>query len=222
LDYPQLLPALGVILLSYLLGAVPFGLVIAGLSGIKDIRKLGSGNIGATNVWRIAGAKVALWVFVFDIGKGVAAVLMARFAYNQFGISIMSIELFLAICGMAAVIGHVFPIYLKFKGGKGVNTALGVVATLLPMQTAISFGAFVLTLILSRYVSLGSIAAAITLCGVLLAQKFAFNHPVSDTYLGMALILGILVIFAHRKNIVRIISGSENRFSLKTSATGGK
>lgn len=222
MDYSQVLPTIGTIILLYLLGAVPFGLLIARLSGIEDIRKLGSGNIGSTNVWRIAGPKVALWVFVFDIGKGVAAVLMARFIYNQFTISVMSIEFFLAICGMAAVIGHVYPIYIKFKGGKGVNTALGVMATLLPTQTAISFGAFILTLLLSRYVSLGSIVAAITLCGALLIQKFALNRPVSNTYLGLTLILGILVIFAHRKNIVRIISGNENRFSLKASAPGAK
>ncbi len=222
MDYSQILPAIGAIFLSYLFGAVPFGLVIARLSGIQDIRKLGSGNIGATNVWRIAGAKVALWVFVFDIGKGVAAVLMARFAYNQFIVSIISIELFMSLCGVAAVIGHVYPIYINFKGGKGVNTALGVMATLLPTQIAFSFGAFILTLLLSRYVSLGSIVAAITLCGVLFIQKFALNQPVSNTYLGMTLILGILVIFAHRKNIVRIIARTENRFSLKSSASGGK
>jgi glycerol-3-phosphate acyltransferase PlsY len=222
LDYSQLLPTIGAIILSYLLGAVPFGLVIARLSGIDDIRKLGSGNIGATNVWRIAGAKIALWVFAFDIGKGVAAVLIAQYVFDQFAISMMSFELFMAICGMAAVIGHVFPIYLKFKGGKGVNTALGVVATLLPVQTVISFGAFIITLMLSRYVSLGSIVAAITLCAALLVQKLALHQPVSNTYLGMTLILGVLVTIAHRKNIVRIISGTENRFSLKASDSGVK
>lgn len=222
MDYSQFLPAVGTLFLSYLLGAVPFGLIIARIAGVKDIRKLGSGNIGATNVWRIAGAKIALWVFVCDIGKGVAAVLMARFAYNQFAISIVSFEFFLAVCGMAAVIGHVYPVYIKFRGGKGVNTALGVMATLLPTQTAISFAAFILTLLLSRYVSLGSIIAAVTLFAALLAQKFALNQPVSITYLGMTFVLGILVILAHRKNIVRIISGTENRFSFRSRASGAK
>ena len=217
-----MLPAIGTMILSNLMGAIPFGLIIARLSGIEDIRKLGSGNIGATNVWRIAGAQIALWVFVFDIGKGIAAVLMARYVYNQFTISMMSSELFLAICGMAAVIGHVFPIYLKFKGGKGVNTALGVVATLLPVQTVISFGAFVITLLLSRYVSLGSIVAAITLCAAVLVQKFALHQPVSYTYFVMTFILGILVIFAHRKNIARLVAGTETRFSLRASASGAK
>ncbi len=209
-------------LLSYLLGAIPFGLIIAKLSGIQDIRKFGSGNIGATNVWRIAGARVALWVFVFDIGKGVAAVLIARYVSYQFTISVMSMELFLAICGIAAVLGHVFPIYLGFQGGKGVNTALGVVATLLPIQALISFGAFVVTLLLSRYVSLGSIIAAITLCLTLLIQKFGINQSVSTVYLIMTMTLGVLVIFAHRKNILRIINGTENRFTLSLHPSNAK
>lgn len=217
-----MLPAIGTIILSYLLGAIPFGLIIARLSGIKDIRKLGSGNIGATNVWRIGGAKAALWVFVCDIGKGVAAVLIAKYVHNYFTISMMSLDNFMALCGMAAVIGHVFPVYLKFKGGKGVNTALGVVATLLPLQTIISFVAFILTLLLTRYVSLGSIVAAIILCLALLIQKFALNQPVSNTYLVMTFILGILVIFAHRKNISRIAAGTENRFSFSAGATEAK
>ena len=209
-------------LLTYLLGGIPFGLIIAKLSGIEDIRKLGSGNIGATNVWRVAGAKVALWVFFFDIGKGVAAVSVAKLIFRHFNISMMSMELFLAICGIAAVLGHVFPVYLGFKGGKGVNTGLGVVATLLPMQTLISFVAFMLTLLLSRYVSLGSIIAVITLCSTLLIQKFGINQPVSTIYLSMAVILGVLVIFAHRKNILRIIDGTENRFSFSTQPSNAK
>ncbi len=217
-----MIEVIATLLLSYLLGAVPFGLIVARLSGIDDIRKLGSGNIGATNVWRIAGAKVAVWVFVFDIGKGAVAVLIAQSVYNMFSISIVSRELFLAVCGTASVMGHVFPIYLKFKGGKGVNTALGVIATLLPVQTIICFGAFVITLILTRYVSLGSIFAAISLCGSLLVQKFVFNELISNAYLVMALVLGIVVIFAHRKNIGRIVDGTENRFNLKTKTSGVK
>ncbi len=215
MDDQSILAVIVTPLLAYLLGAIPFGLIIAKLSGIYDIRKLGSGNIGATNVWRIAGPGVALWVFLFDIGKGVAAVYVAQFVYYMFSISIVSREFFSACCGMAAVFGHVVPIYLGFKGGKGVNTALGVMAAILPINTLISFGAFVIALLLFRYVSLGSIIAVITLPVTLLVQKFGINQPVSLVYLVMALTLAALVIFAHRKNIVRIIRGTENSFSFR-------
>lgn len=202
----------------YLLGAVPFGLLVARAFGIEDIRKLGSGNIGATNVWRIAGAKAAIWVFIFDIGKGVLAVLMGKLAINDFEITSISSELFLANCGFAAVVGHMFPVYLKFKGGKGVNTALGVLVTLLPLQTLISFAAFVITLLLSRYVSLGSIIASLTLCAVLLIERYGLNQSVSSVYLVMTIALALLVIIAHRKNISRLLAGTESRFSFSGGA----
>ncbi|HEX2897575.1 MAG TPA: glycerol-3-phosphate 1-O-acyltransferase PlsY [candidate division Zixibacteria bacterium] len=202
----------------YLLGAVPFGLLVARAFGIEDIRKLGSGNIGATNVWRIAGAKAAVWVFIFDIGKGAAAVLLGKFAFGYFEMTSISIELLLAICGMTAVVGHMFPVYLKFKGGKGVNTTLGVLITILPLQTLISFGAFVITLALSRYVSLGSIIASLTLCAVLLIERYGLNHSVSSIYLFMAISLALLVIIAHRKNISRLLAGTESRFSFSRGA----
>ncbi|MGH8015560.1 MAG: glycerol-3-phosphate 1-O-acyltransferase PlsY [Candidatus Zixiibacteriota bacterium] len=202
-----------IIVISYLIGAIPFGLIIARLAGIADIRKLGSGNIGATNVWRIAGAKVAIWVFVADIGKGVVTVLLAGWAYSNYVDTLMSKELLLALCGIAAVIGHVFPVYLNFRGGKGVNTALGVVATLLPLQALISLVAFVLTVLLFRYISLGSIIAATVLCATILIQKFGLHLDISTTYLIMVIVISFLVILAHRKNIVRILAGTENRFN---------
>jgi len=209
-------------LFCYLLGAVPFGLFVARVFGIEDIRKLGSGNIGATNVWRMAGAKAAVWVFIFDIGKGVAAVLMGKFTFGFFGSPTMSLELFLAVCGIAAVVGHMFPVYLNFKGGKGVNTALGVLVTLLPTQSMISLGAFVITLALSRYVSLGSIIASLTLCVVLIIERFGLGKTISTVYLILALTLAILVIIAHRKNIARLINGTESRFTFSSQSSGVK
>lgn len=208
--------------ITYLLGAVPFGLITTKLFGIDDIRQHGSGNIGAANVWRIAGAKVALLVFIGDIGKGVLAVLFAEYIYGKYTMTGMQMELFFALCGMMAVIGHMFPIYLGFKGGKGVNTGLGVVVTLLPVQTLISLGAFILTLFISRYVSLGSMVAASTLFVVLLIQKYGINQPVSSIYIIMSLFLSLLVIVAHRKNISRIISGTENRFKLSTNSSDAR
>lgn len=201
------------ILVSYLVGAIPFGLIISRLFGIKDIRNEGSGNIGATNVWRIVGFKAAVWVFIADIGKGAVAILMASAVYNNFDLSFHSLELFLAFCGAAAVIGHIFPVYLKFKGGKGANTTLGVAVTILPIHSLICVTIFVVVLLLTKYVSLGSIIGTASLSLSLVFEKIILGHAVSNVYLIMTSILTVLVIVAHRGNISRIIAGSEKVFS---------
>jgi len=201
------------ILMAYLVGAIPFGIIISRLFGIKDIRNEGSGNIGAANVWRIVGFKAAVWVFIADIGKGAVAILMATAAYNNFDLSFYSLDLFLAICGAAVVIGHIFPVFLKFKGGKGANTTLGVAAALLPIHSLICVAVFVTVLIVTKYVSLGSIIGAAVLSLSLIFEKLVLGHNVSNVYLVMTSILTVLVIFAHRQNISRIISGNEKVFS---------
>jgi glycerol-3-phosphate acyltransferase PlsY len=203
------------ILISYVLGAIPIGLIIARLAGIKDIRQHGSGNIGATNVWRTAGFKVAIWVFILDIGKGVAAVLIARYIAGQYLVTPLQPEHFMVICGVAAILGNVFPVFLGFRGGKGVNTSLGVVATLLPLQAAIAFAVFLIVVLSSRFISLGSILAAVTLATVVIVQRMMFDVPIANVYVGLALLLAVLVVFTHRQNIVRLVSGTENRFSTK-------
>ncbi|HVP07382.1 MAG TPA: glycerol-3-phosphate 1-O-acyltransferase PlsY, partial [Candidatus Acidoferrum sp.] len=147
------------IVVAYLLGAIPFGLIIARLYGVHDVRQSGSGNIGATNVWRVAGPRAAAWVYLLDIGKGAAAVAIARFVHQD----TIQRDLFLVFCAMAAVLGHVFPVYLRFRGGKGVNTGLGVMLSLLPLETLISVAVFVIIVALSKFISLGSIIAAVCL-----------------------------------------------------------
>lgn len=206
-------------LVAYLIGAIPFGLIIARLFGIKDIRRLGSGNIGATNVWRVVGPKAAILVFIADIGKGIIAVLIGKLIYDKFMITQFELELFIALCGLMAIVGHVFPVYLKFNGGKGVNTGLGVVVTLLPIQTLISLCVFLLTVLLSRFVSLGSIMSAITLCAILLIQKFVLGKPVSLTYVILTSVICTIVLITHRTNITRIINGTENKFSLSSNSS---
>ena len=201
------------ILTAYLVGAIPFGIIISRLFGIKDIRDEGSGNIGATNVWRIVGFKAAVWVFIADIGKGAVAILMASAVYHNFDLSFHSLELFLAVCGAAVVIGHIFPVFLKFKGGKGANTTLGIAATLLPIHSLICVAVFVTVLLLTKYVSLGSIIAAAVLSLSLIFEKFILGHAVSNVYLIMTSVLTVLVIVAHRGNISRIIAGNEKVFS---------
>lgn len=209
------------IILAYLIGAIPFGLIIARLSGIEDIRKHGSGNIGATNVWRLAGFKVAIWVFVGDIGKGVIAVLLARYYIANYQLTTLGPDMFLVICAVMAVLGHIFPVYLGFKGGKGVNTALGTMATLLPYETLISFGVFILVLLVFKYVSLGSILGTLALLVSVLVEKYLMHQNVAPIYIILCAILVLLIVITHRSNISRLIAGNENRFSLKSKLNKG-
>jgi glycerol-3-phosphate acyltransferase PlsY len=211
---------LATVVAAYLIGAIEFALIVCRIFRVGDIRKKGSGNIGATNVWRVAGFKVAVWVFVGDIGKGAVAVLLARFVAATYGVSPMSVDLFVVSCALAAILGHMFPVYHRFKGGKGVNTALGAVATMLPIEALISFGVFVVVVLAFRYVSLGSIIGAFTLLVVVLIEKFAMQIQVASVYIYLAAALAALILVAHRQNISRLAAGTENRFSFSSKARG--
>lgn len=204
------------LIFAYLIGAVPFGLIVCRLYGIKDIRHHGSGNIGATNVWRIAGGKVAVWVFAGDILKGVLAVLFAGYFYEFTSAQSLGLENFQVICGFIAIIGHIFPVYLKFKGGKGVNTALGVVISLMPMETFVGFLIFVAVLLISKYVSLGSMMAAIGLALFIFIEKFILSKEIATVNLFLVTILALMIILTHRQNICRILDGTESRFSFSS------
>ena len=207
---------IAVFLLAYLLGAIPFGLLVARWFGIHDIRQHGSGNIGATNVWRVAGPRAAIWVYALDIGKGVLAVLVARAISQEW----LARDTFLVLTALAAVLGHVLPVYMRFRGGKGVNTGLGVIATLLPLEALICLGVFVIVVALSRYISLGSIVATITLAATVAVERLLMQKPVAVIYLYLAVAMVLLVLVTHLKNISRILNGTENRFSLSGQSAG--
>ena len=205
--------ALTAIFAAYLLGAIPFGLLVARGFGVRDIRESGSGNIGATNVQRALGMKAAVWVYLLDIGKGALAVTAATFVTQ----AALPGDLLLVLVGLAAIIGHVFPIYLGFHGGKGVATTFGVLLVLLPRETVIAAVVFLLMVFMTRYVSVGSIAAALTFPAVVTVRQVFLNHEISQYYWLLTVVIGVLVPLTHLQNIRRLLAGNESRVTLRRS-----
>lgn len=181
--------------LSYLIGSFSFALVIGKLFYKTDIRGYGSGNLGATNVYRVLGKKAGLIVAIADLLKGTFACLLPQILNS--GVNPI-------ICGLLAILGHVFPIFAGFKGGKAVATAIGVLLFLTPFGTLTGFVVFLLTLILSKYVSLSSMLAGIAI--------FIYSLIFEDkVIIALSLFISVLVITLHRQNIKRLIRGTENK-----------
>ncbi|HEX6739266.1 MAG TPA: glycerol-3-phosphate 1-O-acyltransferase PlsY [Vicinamibacteria bacterium] len=185
---------------AYLLGSIPFSYLVARARGV-DVRKVGSGNVGATNVMRSAGRAAGLLAFLLDFAKGSAAVLLARTVAPQGSLPAWS--------AVAAVLGHMFPVWLRFRGGKGVATGVGAFLPLVPLAAAAAFLIFGLVLAATRYVSLGSIAGAVTLA--LLAFLLGPGPAVARAAAGLAL----LIVWKHRGNLQRISHGTESRLGRK-------
>lgn len=205
-----MLPLALSIICSYLLGSIPFGLLVAKCKGV-DIRKHGSGNIGATNVWRVCGWRCGLPVFVLDVVKGVTAVWLARWLAVRFGSDAAWAGIAAA---MACILGHSFPVWLGFKGGKGVATSLGVFLGLMPLPSVVALLLWIIIFKVSGYVSLASIVAAVALPAAAIAMQFTnwkYGWPVS----GFAIVAGLLVVVRHRSNIARLRAGTENCFGRK-------
>lgn len=206
---------------AYLLGAIPFALLIARVAGVGDLRRIGSGNLGATNVWRAAGAPAGVAVFLADIGKGAAAILMAKFLLGYSTQGLVSVDIVLVVTGLMAVLGHVFPIYLGFRGGKGAATGLGMMAILLPIPTLVAFIVFAAIAAIWRYISLATIVGTISLFIAVTVQKFWLAQEVDFVYFILTLVLAILIVFTHRQNISRLMRGTENRMNLSNSSEAG-
>jgi glycerol-3-phosphate acyltransferase PlsY len=188
---------------AYLLGAIPTGLVLARLFSATDIRAGGSGNIGATNVTRLLGRKFGVLTFLGDMLKGFLPVYMGSLLFPDAtgGTDYMTLNLF----GLAAFLGHLFPVYLKFKGGKGVATAFGVFAWLAPAALLLVLVLFVIIVGVSRYVSLGSLSAAVVL--PLLLLTYSYPLPIVVT----GIVMGLLIFVKHKENIQRLLQGTENK-----------
>ena len=221
-----------VVLVSYLLGSIPFGFLLVKIFRGEDIRRSGSGNIGATNVARSGGKALGVLTLLLDALKGFVAVLLASYwAQQQLRRSDFAIihsdfvPNMMAAAALAAVVGHVFPVWLKFKGGKGVATALGVFVLLFPRALLVSLAVFVVAVAISRFVSLGSILATLAFP---IAAYFLEDsaHLLQDPRWGIdwrtflpVCATSILVVAKHHQNIRRLLAGNENRLGQKAPVT---
>jgi acyl phosphate:glycerol-3-phosphate acyltransferase len=204
---PSLLARTVLVAVGYLIGSVPSGYVVARLGGVADIRRVGSGNIGATNVLRTLGWKYGLVVLGLDAAKGVLGVLLMRWAGGGRVGETMG--------GLSAMVGHLWPCTLRFKGGRGVATGLGLMAVLEPLAAVVGAVVFVAVVASTRYVSLGSMSAA-CLAVVTLALRRAPLAQVLLCALGSA-----AIVWRHRPNIERLLAGTESRFNWRGKTAPG-
>jgi glycerol-3-phosphate acyltransferase PlsY len=184
------------VLAAYLMGSIPFAQLLSTRRGI-DLRRVGSGNVGASNVLRTLGVRPAVLAMMLDAVKGTVAVLIAQRLTNGVAAPVAA--------GLASMIGHVYPVWLRFRGGKGVATAAGAFAVLTPVAAVAAVGAFLLTVALTRFISVGSMVAALTLA----AWAIASDAP-RIVEVGAA-IGAALVLIGHRANLLRLVAGTERR-----------
>ena len=202
-----------IVLGSYLLGSIPAGYLAGRIAGI-DIRKTGSGNIGATNVTRTLGKRYGYPVFAVDFLKGLAAVSMSILIAKRAPSGWNSSDLCGIVGGVSCVIGHAFPVWLQFRGGKGVATSAGVIFRLMPLVTLIGAVIWVVTFGLTRYVSVASITATIALPVVIFIMIF-LNQTHETALLYFSIFLAAIVILLHRSNLSRLMRGTEPRSKRK-------
>ncbi len=208
-----MLTILIIILSSYLLGSIPFGIIISRLWKGIDIREYGSKNPGATNVYRVIGPVPAVIVLLLDIGKGLLAVfLLSQIIFHQPATSQVNLKI---IAGISVILGHSFPVFASFKGGKGVATGLGVLIALVPLEAALAFLLFLIIVSITRYVSLGSLVSALFILLALTFERYYLDKPVANELLVTILLLAIFIFYTHRLNIKRLLNGTENRFGKK-------
>jgi glycerol-3-phosphate acyltransferase PlsY len=196
------LPALA-ILVGYGLGSIPFALLLARRWGTRNLHQAGSGNLGAANVFRVSGPAAGVIVALLDIAKGAASVWVAKRLTGGAEVP--------AAAGLAAIVGHIYPVWLRFRGGKGVATACGVFAVLTPIAVVTSCLLFVAAVWVTKYISLGSIVASASLPPV----AFAVGNPMPSVL--MAIGAATLIVFRHRSNLARMRRGSERRIGARAS-----
>ena len=190
-----------IVIVAYLIGSVPFALLLARRWGAADLRRIGSGNLGAANVLRASGVKAGVLVAVLDITKGAVSVMLAqRFADHAAAP---------AAAGLAAIVGHIYPVWLRFRGGKGVATACGVFSVLTPFAIPPALGIFVIAVWLTKYISLGSMLASVALPPI----AYATGSPAPAV--AAAFVASAIIVFRHRSNLVRLRTGTERRIGAR-------
>ena len=190
-----------VVIVAYLIGSVPFALLLARHWGAADLRRIGSGNLGAANVLRASGVKAGVLVALLDITKGAVSVMLAE----RFGSSAAAP----AAAGLAAIVGHIYPVWLKFRGGKGVATACGVFWVLTPLAVPPALGIFGVTVWITKYISLGSMLASVALPPL----AYAMGSPAPTV--AAAVVVSAIIVFRHRSNLTRLRSGTERRIGAR-------
>ncbi|NUQ79969.1 MAG: glycerol-3-phosphate 1-O-acyltransferase PlsY [Bacteroidetes bacterium] len=200
-------------ILAYLLGSFPTAILVGKWSRGIDIRQHGSGNAGGTNVFRVLGWKLGVFVMLVDMLKGlVATVFLSQISLGG-GTPELSDTILKIVAGTFAIIGHIWTVFAGFKGGKGVGTAAGFLFGLIPLAATVGLIVFFTVFLLTRYVSLGSMIAAISIPSTLLFQRFFLAESVDPILISITVLLAALIIFTHRSNISRLIKGTENRIS---------
>lgn len=209
-----------VILLSYLVGSIPTSIIISKLVRGIDIRNHGSGNAGGSNVFRVLGWKWGISTILLDAFKGaLAVIIVARMYLDNIPFNNITpfddFTLVQIICGVSAVIGHVWTVFAGFRGGKGIATGLGVLIMIITIDMALALGVFFIIVAVFRYISLGSLAAAISVPLIMVIREnlFGVNIQGYHTILPFSILLALLVIYTHRKNIDRLLKGSESKIS---------
>ena len=205
-----------VILIGYLLGSIPSGVWLGMLIKGIDVRKHGSKSIGATNVFRVLGAKLAVVVLIIDIAKGFAAALLG--SSIDLGDTMLSSNQLAMAAGISSICGHLFPLFARFRGGKGVATAAGILLFLAPLEMIFALLVFGATLALTRYVSLSSILATLFFSISIVCEKYIYSFPLGNEMIGLAVLLAALIVFTHRANIARLFGGKESKLGVKTES----
>ncbi|TLD69716.1 glycerol-3-phosphate 1-O-acyltransferase PlsY [Phragmitibacter flavus] len=201
------------IAIAWFCGSLPFGYLMGKWHGI-DIRKHGSGNIGATNVLRVLGKKAGIPVFALDMLKGLLPVLLVSWSSWLNGAEANTVGLVEVLCAAAAVLGHSFTFWLGFKGGKGVATSAGALIGLAPWALVVALVVWLVIFYTTRYVALASVVSAISL-PVAMAVIMTIDERWNLVLLGLGIVLGVLVVVRHRSNLQRLLQGKENRFEKK-------
>ena len=216
-----MLNLLVIVVLSYLVGSIPTSILISRKVRGIDIREHGSGNAGGSNVFRVLGWKYGVLVILLDALKGaLAVILIARLYLGSFpfpnATPFDDFTLVQIIAGLAAVVGHIWTIFANFKGGKGIATALGFLITIITVDMLIAVGIFLIVVFVSRYISLGSITAAVSIPLILVARENIFGVDIQSyhTILPFVIAIALLVIYTHRANLIRLLNGNENKISL--------